>query len=262
MLLRWKTYLIWTIHHLALKGDMAKMEYSTERRHCRKGLLQNDELYKYLLDTSVYPRESELLKEIRDATADHPLAYVGTAPDAGQLMAMLMKTVNAKKTIEIGVFTGYSLLLTALSLPDDGKIMAIDINRKTYEIGLPIIRKAGVEHKIEFIESEALPILDKLLEHKNNEGCFDFAFVDADKNNYLSYHKRLMKLVKVGGFIVYDNTLWGGTVALSDPSLAPEEKRPYLKFIVEFNKTLAVDPCIEISQVPVGDGMTICKRIE
>lgn len=87
-----------------------------------KGLLQTPELYKYILDTSVYPREPECLKELRAITASHPRALMGTAPDAGQFMALLLETLNAKKTIEIGVFTGYSLLLTALTIPDDGKV--------------------------------------------------------------------------------------------------------------------------------------------
>ncbi|KAK9274861.1 hypothetical protein L1049_022115 [Liquidambar formosana] len=225
------------------------------------GLLQSQELYEYILETSVYPRQPQPLKELWDATANHPLAFLATAPDAGQHIAMLLKLVNAKKTIEIGVFTGYSLLLTALSIPDDGKIVAIDISRKSYEIGLPIIQKAGVEHKIDFIESQALPVLDKFLEDKENEGSFDFAFVDADRVNFLNYHERLMKLVKVKGLIVYDNTLWGGTVALPDPSLAPESRRPDWQRTIEFNKALAADPRIEISQAALGDGITICRRI-
>ncbi|CAL8172026.1 unnamed protein product [Prunus armeniaca] len=159
-------------------------------------VLQSQELHEYILKTSVYPREPNPLKELRIASANHPMAFMGTAPDAGQLMTFLLKLVNPKKTIEIGVFTGYSLLLTALTIPDDGKITAIDINRKTYEIGLPVIKKARVEHKIDFIESQALPILDKLLEDPEKEGSFDFAFVDADKNNYWNYHQRLMKLIK------------------------------------------------------------------
>ncbi|KAI3917308.1 hypothetical protein MKW98_027227 [Papaver atlanticum] len=121
----------------------------------------------------VYPRESRFLKELRDATADYPGALMGTAPDAGQLMTLLLGLVNAKKIIEIGVFTGYSLLLTALSIPEDGKITAIDVSRKAYDdIGLPIMQKAGVEHKIDFVESPALPVLDKLLENAENEGTF------------------------------------------------------------------------------------------
>ncbi|XP_077210677.1 putative caffeoyl-CoA O-methyltransferase At4g26220 [Tasmannia lanceolata] len=225
-----------------------------------KGLLQSNELYEYILETSVYPREPEALKEIRDATAIHPWGLMATAPDQGPLMALLLNLINAKKTIEIGVFTGYSLLLTALSLPDDGKITAIDMNRKSYEIGLPIIRKAGVEHKINFIESPALPFLDKLLENTDNEGSFDFAYVDADKVNYWNYHERLMKLVRVGGLILYDNTLWGGSVALPEP-LVPEEMKYAWSHMIELNKSLAADPHVHLSHIPLGDGVTVCRRL-
>ncbi|GMH23787.1 hypothetical protein Nepgr_025630 [Nepenthes gracilis] len=226
------------------------------------GLLQSRELYQYLLNTSVYPREAEILKELRYASSKHPLAYYGTTPDSGQLLRLLMKLVNAKQTIEVGVFTGYSLLLTALTLPEDGKVIGIDIDRKAYEIGLPSIKKAAVEHKIEFIESPALPILDKLLEDPTNEGSFDFAFVDADKSNSKNYHERLLKLVKVGGIILYDNTLWGGTVILKDSSeVYPEPRRPDWHHSIEFNKAITADHRVDISQVPLGDGMTICMRI-
>ncbi|XP_062010668.1 probable caffeoyl-CoA O-methyltransferase At4g26220 isoform X1 [Rosa rugosa] len=235
---------------------------NTRKRHpfTDKPLLQSEELYEYVMKTGVYPREPNPLKELRMATASHPMAYIGTAPDAGQLIAMLLKLANSKRSIEIGVFTGYSLLLTALTIPDDGKITAIDIDRKTYEIDLPIIIKAGVEHKIDFIESPALPILDKLLENPEKEGSFDFAFVDADKNNYWNYHKRLLKLIKVGGFVIYDNTLWGGTVALPEEDVA-EPLRERRQFIIEFNKLVSADPRVEMSQVPLGDGITICRRI-
>ncbi|XP_068343518.1 probable caffeoyl-CoA O-methyltransferase At4g26220 [Pyrus communis] len=226
-----------------------------------KGLLQSDELYQYILETSVYPHEPEPLKVLRAATASHPRAGMATAPDAGQLMAMLLKLVDAKKTIEVGVFTRYSLLLTALTIPDDGKIVAIDVNRETYEqIGLPIIKKAGVEHKIDFIESQALPVLDKLLENHENEGSFDFAFIDADKVNYWNYHEMLMKLLKVGGIVVYDNTLWGGTVVMPD-ELIPEFMKPGKQATIELNKLLAADPRVQISHASLGDGITICRRL-
>ncbi|XP_057985688.1 probable caffeoyl-CoA O-methyltransferase At4g26220 isoform X2 [Hevea brasiliensis] len=185
---------------------------------------------------------------------------MATSPDAGQLIAMLLQLVNAKKTIEVGVFTGYSLLLTALSIPEDGKITAIDVNRETYEIGLPIIRKAGVEYKIDFIESEALPVLDKLLRDYGNEGSFDFAFVDADKVNYWNYHERLIKLLKVGGIVVYDNTLWGGTVAMSEDS-TPEVMKMGRQLTIDLNKLLAVDSRVQISHASLGDGITICRRL-
>jgi len=225
-------------------------------------VLQSQELYEYILDTSVYPREPEPLKELRETTyANNPRAFFGTSPDAGQLMGMLLKLVNAKKTIEVGVFTGYSLLLTALTIPDDGKITAIDVDRKTYETtGLPIIKKAGVEDKINFIESQALPVLDQLLEDAKNEGSFDFGFVDADKGNYWNYHERMMKLIKVGGMVIYDNTLWGGYVALPEEAV-PETKRAWRKSTMEFNNSIAADPRVEISHASIGDGMLICRRI-
>ncbi|XP_073156977.1 cation-dependent phenylpropanoid and flavonoid 8-O-methyltransferase 1-like [Henckelia pumila] len=225
-----------------------------------KGLLQTHDLYKYILETSVYPLESELLKELRAITLNHPRALMATAPDAGQLMAMLLKLVNAKKTIEIGVFTGYSLLLTALTIPDDGKITAIDLDRNSYEIGLPVIEKAGVKHKINFIESKALPVLDKLLEDPNNHGTFDFAFVDADKANYANYHEKLLVLLKPAGIVIYDNTLWGGTVAMPEDSV-PADRLATRNVAIEFNKYLAADTRVQISQVPLGDGITICRRL-
>ncbi|KAI8553634.1 hypothetical protein RHMOL_Rhmol05G0031300 [Rhododendron molle] len=238
------------------------MEHTTkeETQYPTKGILQSEELYQYILETSVYPREPEPLKELRDVTSSHPWGFMGTAPDAGQLMAMLLKLVKAKKTIEVGVFTGYSLLLTALSIPDDGKITAIDVSRESYEIGLPIIRKAGVEHKIDFIESQALPVLDKLLEDNENEGSFDFAFVDANKDGYMSYHERLTKLVKIGGIIAYDNTLWYGTVAMPE-KMVLEELKPARESTVKLNKMLAVDSRVMISQASIGDGITICMRL-
>ncbi|XP_004288914.1 PREDICTED: probable caffeoyl-CoA O-methyltransferase At4g26220 [Fragaria vesca subsp. vesca] len=228
-----------------------------------KGLLQSDELTdQYILETSVYPREPAPLKELRDATASHLWAVFATAPDAAQLLGMLLKLVDAKKTIEIGVFTGYSLLLTALTIPEDGKIVAIYIDRDTYDqIGLPIIKKAGVEHKIDFIESEAVPVLDKLLEHHGNEGSFDFAYVDADKVNNWNYHERLLKLLKVGGLVVYDNTLCRGTVVFPEELTHPEWRKQRRQLAIEHNKSLAADPRIEISHASAGDGMMICRRI-
>ncbi|XP_024180509.1 probable caffeoyl-CoA O-methyltransferase At4g26220 [Rosa chinensis] len=231
------------------------------KKKVSKGLLQSDDLYQYILETSVYPREPEPLKELREATASHPGAGMGTAPDAGQLMTMLLKLVDAKKTIEVGVFTGYSLLLTALTIPEDGKIVAIDVDREPYDqIGFPIIKKAGVEHKIDLIESEALPVLDKLLEQHENEGSFDFAVVDADKVNYCKYHERLMKLLKVGGIAVYDNTLWGGTVVMPIES-TPEQMKLGRQSIMELNKLLAADTGDQISHAALGDWITICRRL-
>ncbi|XP_060198367.1 probable caffeoyl-CoA O-methyltransferase At4g26220 [Lycium barbarum] len=226
-----------------------------------KGLLKSKELYNYVLETSVYPREPASLKEIRSITENLPEFFMGTTPDSGQLISMLLILLNAKNTIEIGVFTGYSLLLTALTIPDDGKILAIDPDRQSYEMGLPIIQKAGVEHKINFKNSPALPVLDKLLEDDINKGGFDFAFVDADKSNYGNYHERLVQLVKVGGLIVYDNTLWYGTLAMPEERVVDELMRKERSYLLELNRFLAADKRIQISQVTVGDGLTICRRL-
>ncbi|OVA11759.1 O-methyltransferase [Macleaya cordata] len=225
------------------------------------GLLQSKELYQYILETSVYPSESELLKELRNVTSTQPWSMMLSAADEGPIMSLLLKLINAKKTIEIGVYTGYSLLVTALALPKDGKIVAIDPDREMFEVGLPFFKKAGVEHKVEFIESLALPVLDKLLEDPKNEGSFDYAFVDADKGNYVNYHEKLMKLIRVGGIILYDNTLWSGTVAWADDSSLDEDMKTFRNIMIKVNMHLAADPRIQISQLPVGDGLTICMRL-
>ncbi|KAI7755185.1 hypothetical protein M8C21_007480 [Ambrosia artemisiifolia] len=246
-------------------GSVAKSENSVPEilKEARTSLLKFNKALaddpQYILETNVYPQEPEPLKEIRAVTASHPQFHMGTAPDAGQMMEMLLKLTGAKKTIEVGVYTGYSLLLTALTIPEDGKIVAIDRNREYYEIGRPVIEKAGVEHKIDFIESDAIAALDKLLEDHDNEGSFDYAFVDADKPNYLNYHERLVKLVKVNGVIVYDNTLWYGSVAKSENSV-PEILKEGRTSLLKFNKALADDPQVKISMAPLGDGITICRR--
>ncbi|GJW45503.1 caffeoyl-CoA O-methyltransferase [Tanacetum coccineum] len=216
-----------------------------------KSLLQSDALYQYILETSVYPREPAPMKE----------NLMTTSADEGQFLNLLLKLINAKNTMEIGVYTGYSLLSTALALPDDGKILALDINRENYEIGLPIIEKAGVAHKIDFREGPALPLLDQMIADEKFHKSFDFIFVDADKDNYLNYHKRLIDLVKIGGVIGYDNTLWNGSLVA--PADAPLRKyvRYYRDFVLELNKALAIDPRVEICQLPVGDGITLCRRV-
>jgi len=226
-----------------------------------KSLLQSDALYQYILDTTVYPREHESMKKLREDTAKHPWNLMTTSADEGQFLNLLLKLIGAKKTMEIGVYTGYSLLATALAIPEDGTILAMDINRENYEtIGKPCLEQAGVAHKVDFRVGPALPVLDELLEDEANHGTFDFVFVDADKDNYLNYHERLMKLVRVGGLLGYDNTLWNGSVVL--PADAPMRKyiRYYRDFVLELNKALAADERVEICQLPVGDGITLCRR--
>ncbi|MCO5559942.1 hypothetical protein L7F22_013546 [Adiantum nelumboides] len=247
------------------KPKQAEEEEKKKGRHSdvgHKSLLQSDALFQYILETSVYPREPAPLRELREMTANHPWNLMTTTADEGQFLMLLLKLINAKKTLELGVYTGYSLLSAALALPEDGKIIAMDIHRKNYELGVPFMKKAGVHHKVDFREGQGLILLEELMQDENNLGFFDFAFVDADKDNYLNYHERIIKLVKVGGLIGYDNTLWNGSVAAPDDTPYPKYVKYYKPFLIELNKALAADPRIEISMVPVGDGITLCRRIE
>ncbi|XP_037495706.1 putative caffeoyl-CoA O-methyltransferase At1g67980 [Jatropha curcas] len=227
-----------------------------------EGILQSEALKKYIYETSAYPREHEELKNLRKATENKygNRSIMSVPADEGQFLSMLVKIMNAKRTIEIGVFTGYSLLSTALALPHDGRITAIDIDKEAYEVGAPFIRKAGVEHKINFIQSDAISVLTKMLNNVHEREEFDIAFVDADKHNYKNYHEQLLKLVKVGGIIAYDNTLWHGFVAQEENEV-PEPFRDWTKAIQELNDYLSRDQRVEISQVSIGDGVTLCRRL-
>ncbi|GFP96419.1 flavonoid 3' 5'-methyltransferase, partial [Phtheirospermum japonicum] len=219
----------------------------------------------YLLETSAYPREHEQLKELRKASVEKYEHLVMNVPaDEAQFLSMILKVMNATKTIEVGVFTGYSLLATALSLPKDGKVIAIDPDKEAYETGLPYIEKAGVAHKVQFIDSNAMAAMKEFLDN-GEEGTFDFAFVDADKENYINYHEVLLKLVRVGGIIAYDNTLWSGTVALADKDLSQEwQDRIGVNRILlrKLNTFLAEDSRIELAQLSIGDGVSLCRRLK
>ncbi|OAY38568.1 caffeoyl-CoA O-methyltransferase [Manihot esculenta] len=228
-----------------------------------KGALQSEAVKKYIYETSGYPREHKELKNLREATANKcgSKSIMSVPVDEGQFLSFLVKIMNAKRTLEIGVFTGYSLLSTALALPDDGQITAIDIDQEAYEVGLPFIRQAGVEHKINFIKSDAISVLNEMLNNKEKQIAeYDLAFVDADKFNYKQYHEHLLKLVKIGGIIAYDNTLWRGLVAEEEDEV-PENQREVTKAIKELNQFLASDARADISQVSIGDGLTLCRRL-
>ncbi|KAI3467694.1 hypothetical protein Pfo_024357 [Paulownia fortunei] len=229
-------------------------------------ILQSEALTKYLLETSAYPREHEQLKELRKASVEkyQHWSVMNVPADEGQFLSMMLKVMNAKKTIEVGVFTGYSLLATALALPDDGKVIAIDPDREAYETGLPYIEKAGVAHKIQFIGSDAMTAIKGFLDNGEG-GTFDFAFVDADKENYINYHELLLKLVRVGGIIAYDNTLWSGTVALVEEELSQEWQEQIgvnRIFLRNLNTFLAADSRIELAHLSIGDGLSLCRRLK
>ncbi|CAK9177075.1 unnamed protein product [Ilex paraguariensis] len=147
-------------------------------------------------------------------------------------------------------------------VPNKGtsKIIAIDPDGEAYEFGLPFIRKAGVEHKISFIQSDAFSALNEMSSNGEGAEMFDFVFVDADKPNYINYHEQAIKLVKVGGVIAYDNTLYRELVVTPENEV-PEQFRGNRKAIMDVNILLASDCRVEISLIPIGDGLTLCRRI-
>ncbi|XP_021737304.1 flavonoid 3',5'-methyltransferase-like [Chenopodium quinoa] len=233
-----------------------------------KTILNSPTLVEYIMKTSAYPNEHQQMKEIRDATLEkyQHMSIMNASTDEAQFLSLLLKLMNAKNTLEIGVFTGYSLLATALALPDDGKVLAVDPDREAYEVGEPFIKKAGVDHKVDFVHGPAMPFLNDLIS-QGKEGIFDFAFVDADKENYINYHEPLLKLVKIGGVIAYDNTLWFGSVAYdsnddifnNDPIMGFIKKIGH-GAIRDLNSFLATDPRIESTLLSIGDGVTLCRR--
>eukprot|EP00850_Spirogloea_muscicola_P010119 SM000058S18549 [mRNA] locus=s58:517744:519140:+ [translate_table: standard] len=209
-----------------------------------------------MLETSCLGREHAQLKEIRDATASHPRAFMQSAPDETQLLQLLLKLMGARRTIEVGVFTGYSLLATALALPEDGKVIALDITRDFYEIGKPFIEKAGMADKIDFRKGPAVLSLDTILAEEGAEGSFDFAYIDADKANYSKYYERCLRLVRVGGLVAVDNTLWSGQV------VGDRYQDPDTVEIKDLNKLIGWDRRVEISMLAISDGLTLCRRIK
>jgi predicted O-methyltransferase YrrM len=199
-------------------------------------------------------REPAVLKRLREETARHPQANMQISPEQGQFMALLMHLMDARKTLDIGVFTGYSALAVALALPADGHVIACDVNEEWTAIARRYWREAGVERKIDLRLRPALETLDDLIA-TGQGGRFDFAFIDADKQNYANYFERLLVLVRPGGLIAVDNVLWYGKVI--DPSVDDSDT----KAIRAFNEKLHRDDRVWVSMLPVRDGLTLaCKK--
>ena len=210
-----------------------------------------DTVYRYILEHSV--REHPVLKELREATAGIPHAGMQISPEQGQLMALLVKTIGARRTIEVGVFTGYSSLSVALALPADGRVVACDVSAEWTAIARRHWEKAGVAAKVDLRLAPALGTLDALLA-AGEAGRYDFAFIDADKGNYAGYYERCLALVRAGGLVAIDNTLWNGWVA--DAAHQEDDTRA----IRAFNDALLADRRIDLSLVPIGDGMTLALK--
>ena len=211
-----------------------------------------DAVYSYLLSASL--REPEILRKLRKETAKDPMSRMQIAPEQGQFMALLVQLMGAKKYIEIGVYTGYSSLCVALALPPDGKITACDTSEEWTQIARRYWQEAGIAQKIELRLAPALKTLDALLA-ENQAGTFDFAFIDADKENYLAYYERCLKLLRRGGLIAVDNTLWSGRVA------EPDNREADTVALREFNSKLLHDQRIALSLLPIADGLTLALKL-
>jgi predicted O-methyltransferase YrrM len=211
-----------------------------------------EDLFRYMRNVSL--REPEVLRRLREETGQMPEMTMQTMAEQCQLMALLAGSIGARRTIEVGVFTGYSALWTALALPQDGYILACDISEKWTSIGHRYWREAGVEHKIDLRLAPALETLDAVLAN-GAEGSFDFAYIDADKANYGNYYERVLKLLRPRGLILFDNVLWSGKVADEN------EQDSDTVALRAFNSKLAGDARVDMSMLPIGDGLTIaCKR--
>jgi predicted O-methyltransferase YrrM len=212
----------------------------------------SDALYQYLLANSV--REPEILTQLRAETARHPLVNMQVSPEQGQLMGLLVQLIGAKKCLEVGVFTGYSSLVVALNLPDDGRLIACDVSDEFTSIARKYWQQAGVNEKIDLHIAPAIETLDRLLAD-GEAGTFDFAFIDADKNNYAAYYDRCFQLVRQGGLILVDNVLWYGRVA--DPTMNEDKRTQAIK---DLNQQIYHDDRVQISLIPIGDGLTIARK--
>jgi predicted O-methyltransferase YrrM len=207
-------------------------------------------VYEYLQSHSL--REHPAQIALREATRSHPHAVMQISPEQGQFMALLVRLLGARRTIEIGVFTGYSALAVALALPDDGKLLACDISDEYTRIGLPHWQAAGVAHKIDLQLAPALATLDARIK-AGEQGRYDFAFIDADKSGYDAYYERCLTLLRGGGLIAIDNTLWSGKVAVP----AEDADTAALQAL---NSKLLGDERVDISMLPVGDGLTLARK--
>ncbi|NEP37682.1 MULTISPECIES: class I SAM-dependent methyltransferase [unclassified Moorena] len=208
-------------------------------------------LYEYFHSVSL--REAEILTQLRQETAQHPMGVMQIAPEQGQFMALLIQLMEAKKTLDIGVFTGYSSLVVALALPPDGKVVACDTSEEYTAIARRYWQMAGVAEKIDLHIAPALETLDSLLADFQG-GTFDFAFIDADKANYDSYYERSLELVRPGGLILIDNVLWLGKVA--DPEITDNRTES----IRALNQKIQQDQRVTISLVPIADGLTLALK--
>ena len=210
-----------------------------------------DALYPYFQSISL--REPPLLKELREVTSNEPRGQMQMPPEQGQFLQLLVKLIGAKRYLEVGVFTGYSSLAVALALPADGTIVACDVSVEWTDIARRFWQRAGVADKIDLRLAPGADTLDRLLA-EGRRGTFDLVLIDADKSNYWNYYERAYELVRSGGLIAIDNTLWYGK------PIDPSDQSADTVAIREFNQKLYRDERVLISLLPIGDGLTLALK--
>ena len=211
----------------------------------------DDALYQYLLDVSL--RETPLQRRLRDETQVLPMARWQVAPEQGQFLALLIKLTGARRVIEVGTFTGYSALCMAAALPDDGQLICCDIIGDYNATARRYWQEAGLGERIELRLAPALQTLAQI-EQQGQGGSFDLIFIDADKANYPAYLESALHLLRSGGLAVFDNTLWSGRVLELQPESADT------RAIQALNLALKDDPRVDLSLLPLGDGLTLCRK--
>ena len=211
----------------------------------------DDALHQYLLDVSV--DEDPVARALRARTQVLEEHYMQISPEQGQFFKVLLKLMNAQQVIEVGTYTGYSALCMAQAVGARGQVVCCDISEEWTAIGRDFWQQAGVMSRIDLRLAPALETLEQM-RASGGAGRFDFAFIDADKENYQAYYECLLDLIRPGGVIAVDNTLWSGRVADSS------EQGADTVAIREFNKALAHDPRVIISLVPIGDGLTLARK--
>ncbi len=211
----------------------------------------SDDLYQYLLDVSL--RESPLLARLREETLRLPTARWQIAPEQGQFMALLVKLIGACRILEVGTYTGYSALCMAEAAGEQGRLICCDLPGDYNAIAQRYWFEAGVHERIELRLAPALETLSKLVRSGQGE-TFDLIFIDADKANYPVYLEHALVLARQGGLILFDNTLWSGRVLEQNPDSADT------RAIQALNRTLKRDPRIDLSLLPLGDGLTLCRK--
>ena len=214
-------------------------------------LFLNRKLYEYMLSVSL--RDNAILTQLREETRQFPMYGMQVSSEQGQFMSLLIRLMNASRALEVGVFTGYSSLCIAMALPENGELIACDINTEWTSVAKKYWEKSGVASKIKLHLAPAEKTLENLVKD-GQEGSFDFAFIDADKENYDIYYEYSLKLLREGGLIAIDNVFWNGSVADSD---AVDSSTRALQ---KLNEKIRMDDRVDMSMLPVGDGLTLAMK--